>query len=575
MGSGMRRYESLLFKLFYFLLSATILYFIVAPVVSVFVYGLTSADGVGLSEQILPRVWRHMKNSLLVGGTVTLLATAFGLFASLALWRLRFVGRGLMRILVLMPLISPPFVGSVAFIMLFGKRGLITHTLLGFEVSPYGFYGIVTMQTIGLATLAYLVISSAIQKTDVTHEDAARSLGASEAQIFRTITLPLMVPEITVAAMLVFLASLSDFSTPIIIGGGFQTLASDLYIQINGLYNMRTAAISGMFLLLPCAAAFFIQRYYSGRNPVYSQAVSADVIEYQRVSRGVKTVLIFITSLFILFVLLQYAFIIIGAFTERWGYDYSFTLRHFQTIITKESAPFINTVKLAIPVGIISSLLGVLLAYIIKSKQYVMSRQIDFLATLPAAIPGILLGIGYLVTFRYPLLGAGRFYLTDLDPIILLGTGIIIYLICIYRYLYVGMKAGYALMEHLNPNLEIAAMNLGAGERRIFIDIIFPLLKPAFSAAFLKNFTSSMTTLGAIIFLLLPKNKVAVQQIFTIMTSSEIGAAAMMALMLSLLSLVLLALFQLLLNFKALAEYIQEVRQWGSNSRQSTKHTGG
>src|SRR5690606_11678896 len=98
------------------------------------------------------------------------------------------------------------------------------------------------------------------------------SLGASEAQIFRTITLPLMVPEITVAAMLVFLASLSDFSTPIIIGGGFQTLASDLYIQINGLYNMRTAAISGMFLLLPCAAAFFIQRYYSGRNPVYSQA---------------------------------------------------------------------------------------------------------------------------------------------------------------------------------------------------------------------------------------------------------------------------------------------------------------
>jgi iron(III) transport system permease protein len=130
-------------------------------------------------------------------------------------------------------------------------------------------------------------------------------------------------------------------------------------------------------------------------------------------------------------------------------------------------------------------------------------------------------------------------------------------------------------MEHLNPNLEIAAMNLVAGERRIFIDIIFPLLKPAFSAAFLKNFTSSMTTLGAIIFLLLPKNKVAVQQIFTIMTSSEIGAAAMMALMLSLLSLVLLALFQLLLNFKALAEYIQEVRQWGSNSRQSTKHTGG
>lgn len=564
----MKKHQSLIFKIYYALLAATILYFIVLPVVSVFAYGLTSTGGLELSEQILPRVWRHMQHSLQVGATVTFLSTAFGLFAALALWRVRFRGRSLMRILVLMPLISPPFVGSVAFIMLFGKRGLITHTLLGFESTPYGFTGIVTMQTIGLATLAYLVISSAIRKTDITHEEAARSLGASEGEIFRTITLPLMVPEITVAAMLVFLASLSDFSTPIIIGGGFQTLASDLYIQINGLYNMKTAAISGMFLLVPCAIAFFIQQYYSGKNLVYSQAVSAEVIEYQRVSRGVKTLLVGITGLFILFVLLQYSFILIGAFTERWGYDYSLTLRHLQTVLTKESDPFINTVKLAIPVGIISSLLGVLLAYIIKSKHYLLAKQIDLLATLPAAIPGILLGIGYLVTFKYPLLGVGRFYLTDLEPVILLGTGMIIYLICIYRYMYVGIKAGYALLEHVNPNLEMAAMNLGAGESRVFFDIFFPLLKPAFSAAFLKNFTSAMTTLGAIIFLLLPKNKVAVQQIFTIMTSTEIGAAAMMALMLSLLSLLLMALFQLLLHHKEVIKYIREVRLWVSNSRQ-------
>ena len=133
-----------------------------------------------------------------------------------------------MQVLVLMPLISPPFVGTVAFIMLFGKRGLITHSLLGLEISPYGFHGIVTMQSIGLATLAYLLISSAIRKTDVSPEEAARNLGAPEKKVFLTITLPLMIPEITVAAMLVFLTSMADFATPIIDWGAYQTLASDL-----------------------------------------------------------------------------------------------------------------------------------------------------------------------------------------------------------------------------------------------------------------------------------------------------------------------------------------------------------
>ncbi|NLI13944.1 MAG: iron ABC transporter permease [Peptococcaceae bacterium] len=251
MDKPVKRGQGFLLKTFYALIAVTIIYFIVLPIISVFYYGITSGSEAELSGKILPRVWKHMGNSLKVAIFVTFVSTSFGLLASITLWRMKFWGRKIMRILVLMPLISPPFVGSVAFIMLFGKRGLITYTLLGFEVSPFGYHGIVTMQSIGLATLAYLIISSAIKKTDVSYEEAARSLGAPEGKIFRTITLPLMIPEITVAAMLVFLVSMADFSTPIIIGGAFQTLASDLYIQITGLYNMKTASISGMFLFVP------------------------------------------------------------------------------------------------------------------------------------------------------------------------------------------------------------------------------------------------------------------------------------------------------------------------------------
>lgn len=565
--------QSYLLKIFYWLLSLSIIYFIVLPVCSVFIYGIASGSEAEFFQQILPRVWKHMKNSLQVAMAVTFISTSFGLLASITLWRIKFWGRRIMRILVLMPLISPPFVGSVAFIMLFGKRGLITHSFLGLEVSPFGYYGIVTMQSIGLATLAYLLISSAIKKTDVSHEEAARSLGASERDIFLSITLPLMIPEITVAAMLVFLASMSDFGTPIIIGGGFQTLASDLYIQITGLYNMKTASISGIFLFIPCFIAFFIQRYYSGKNMVYSHSISGEFIEYYRVKKAVKLLLILLSCVFVFFVFLQYAFIVIGAFTEHWGYNYSFTLRHLENILSKEAAPFVNSIKLAVPVALVSSILGVLLAYIIKSKSYPLSKQIDFFTTLPASVPGILLGIGYLVTFKYPLLGIGGFVLSELEPVILLGTGVIIYLICIYRYLYVGLKSGYALMEHVNPNLEIAAINLGASERRVFFDIIFPMLTPAFNVAFLKNFSSTMTTLGAIIFLLLPRNKVAVQQIFQVMTSSEIGAAAMMALMLSMLSLVFLGIFQLFINHEDISKYLRGCCQWVSSLGKLPKNT--
>jgi iron(III) transport system permease protein len=376
-----------------------------------------------------------------------------------------------------------------------------------------------------------------------------------------------MIPEITVAALLVFLTSLADFSTPIIIGGNFQTLASDLYIQITGLYNMKTAAISGMFLFIPCFLAFFLQKYFAEKKVYYSSVIAGKTIEYRNIPKIVKGLLLLLTGLFILFVFCQLAFIMIGAFTEHWGYDYTPTLRHFEKILTQQTAPFINSVQLAIIVSTVSSVFGVLLAYVLKAKNLPLRKSLDFMATLPAAVPGILFGIGYLVTFKYPLFGLGKFVFPQISPPILLGTGIIIYLICIYRYLYVGLKAGYALMEHLDPNIELAAINLGAKEHSVFLDIIFPLLKPAFIAAFFKNFSSTMTTLGAIIFLLLPSNKVAVQQIFQIMTSSEIGDAAMMALMLSFVSLALLGLFQVLFNYKQISFRIKEGLPWVSNFR--------
>ncbi|WP_048600985.1 ABC transporter permease [Rubeoparvulum massiliense] len=538
----MKRLDSL--KLLYYTLFGLLLYFVLVPVISVILYGVFPVESFHSLRQSLQRSLPYLQNSLWVAGVVTVLSVLIGLIAAITINRFHFKGKRLLRYAVLLPLINPPFVGSIAFIMLFGKRGLVTHGLLGLSVSPYGWQGIVIMQTLSLSALAYLIISSAIVKIDPNLEEAARNLGASELQIFKGVTLKMMYPEISTAGVLVFLASMADFGTPLIIGGPFHTLASDLYVQITGVYNMKTAAISGILLLIPCILLFFLQRNVIGKNHYYSVSTANTNIIYPHFNRPLRYLFIIITILYALFVVIKYLFIIIGAVTKQWGYNYTFTLEHIKTIFAQDYSPFINSIQLAFVVAFVSSILGVLLSYMIKRKSYRHQHVVDLLATLPAAVPGILLGIGYLVTFKYPLFGVGRFWLHSFPSIILLGTGVIIYLISIFRYMNVGLRAGYALIQHLNPDIEDAARNLGQSENKIFTQIVLPLMYPAFWIAFLKNFSSTMTTLGAIIFLLLPSNKVAVQQIFQTITSSATGVAAAMALLLSLTTALILGVLK-------------------------------
>lgn len=531
-----------------------LIYFIVVPVISVVIYGIGSEDSVFFSMSGLKRSFEYLFRSLKISVPVTLIATTMGMILSFTLNRIEFSGRRAMRIIALLPFVNPPFVGSISFIMLFGKRGLITHKMLGLTVSPFGPVGIITIQILGLSSLAYILISSSVNKVDTTLEDAARNLGASEGDIFRTVTFPLMIPEISSTSLLVFLASMSDFSTPLIIGGNFQTLASDLYIQITGLYDMETAAISGIILLIPCFGAFVLQKYYISRQSYFTDDSMSLDIRYKNMGRKTKGFLIGFCGFFLFIVFTKYFFIIIGAFTKQWGHDYTLTLDHFEVLFTNRYKPFINSVKLATTSAFIASLSGVLLAYLIRMKKMYKSFAADFMATLPAAVPGILFGIGYLVTFKYPLFGIGRYIFTDHKPLLLLGTGIIIYIICIARFMNTGLRSGYALLEHVHPDLEKASYNLGASEFAAFAGIIFPLMKDAFFASFLKSFSSGMVTLGAIIFLLLPSNKVAVQQIFQIITGNMMGTAAAMALFLSVLTLTLLGLFYLIFYYDDLVK---------------------
>lgn len=532
------------FQSVYYLLFISLIGFIAAPLLFVALYGIFPLSSGEVLTASLIRALPFLKRSLALAALVTPFSLLIGLSAAFTVHRFSFRLNSVFKYMLLLSLIHPPFVGSISFIMLFGKRGLITHDLFHLDVSPFGWQGVALMQVLGLSSLVYLILSSAIDKTDTSVEDAARNLGAPELRIFRDITLKRMAPELSSAAILVFLASMADFGTPLIIGGAFQTLASDLYIQITGLYDLKSAALSGILLLIPCIALFFLYRRISQRRSHFSLGLGGQDIRYRYSSSFVKYLFFSITAFYCLFVFLKYGFILIGAFTKHWGYDYAFTLDHLLKVFQKDLSPFFNSVRLAFATALVSSLAGVFLSYLIKRKDYRFRSLSDMLATIPIAVPGILLGIAYLVSFKYPFLGVGRYILRDWRPLVLLGTGVIIYIICIFRYLNVGMRIGYALIEHINPNIEDAARNLGQKEIRIYTDIVFPLIAPAFRYSFLRIFSTTMTTLGAIIFLILPSNKVAVQSIFQTITSSERGVAASMAVLLSLTILLMLGVFR-------------------------------
>jgi iron(III) transport system permease protein len=469
--------------------------------------------------------------SLSVAILVTIVSTLIGASGALAVRRLVFPGRSLIRLLFMVPLVCPPFVGSLSFIMLFGRRGLITNRLMGLSVSPFGWQGIATLEIISFGALAYLVVASGLDRLDTDQEDAARTIGAGERQIFRDVTLRSMKPELATAAVLVFLGSLADFGTPLIIGGAYQTLASDLYTQIIGLYDMKSAAISGLLLLVPSMAVFLFQRRSIVPGAYYATGSPTRDVRYRIPDRGLAVVLAGVAGVYSVVVAMQFGFIVVGAFSTHWNHDFTPTFAHFVTVLSGDLAPFINSLSLALVSALLASWFGVVLAYLIQRRRYPLRRTVDFIATMPAAVPGILFGIG-------------RIYLKGIAQPVLLGTGIIIFILCMFRYLNIGLRAGSALLDHIDPDLEDAARNLGRSDSGAFADISLPLLAPAMYGAFIKVFATTMTTLGAIIFLILPSNKVAVQQLFQIITGSGFEAAAAMGVILMTLTLVLLALFR-------------------------------
>jgi len=253
-----------------------------------------------------------------------------------------------------------------------------------------------------------------------------------------------------------------------------------------------------------------------GNSQFFSNRTVSSSYDEMKLSKWINVFLAIITWIFVFFMIMKYATILWGAFAKTWGVDFSLSLKHIKALNMRTFSSFIRSIEYAFIAGIVGSIIGLLLSYILERKKFFGSKVLDFVATLPYMIPGTFFGIGYLLAFHN-------------GPLVLTGTAAIIVLNCIYRQLPIGTKAGTAVLSQLNPELESSAMDLGAKDIYIFKDVVLPNLKPAFSISFINTFTTTMTTIGAIIFLISPSSKVATVVMFDYIKNGDIGSGAVFA----------------------------------------------
>jgi len=521
--------------------AVSIVLFVVYPLVRVFlasfqVDGNWTLEGyAALAERKLYR--SALLNSLGVGVLVGLLGVAIGFVAALVLTRLDVPGKRLLHYITILPIVSPPFVSAVSILFLFGFNGLITKQLLGLQdFSIYGFQGVVLSQVFTFAPIAYLSLRGVLASISPTLEDAALNIGATRWQAFWKVSFPLALPGIASAFLVVFIESMADFGNPLVLAGaGFPMLAPQAYLEITGSFNLSRGATLAIILLIPSLTAFAIQRYYLAKRQYITVTGKPTASTTKVVSEPVKWLLFALVVLFALFVTAFYAVILVGALTKVWGFNYTPTLQHFVYVFNVGFDTVKDTLIVALISTPISGLFGMLVAFLVVRRVFPGRTALEFGSILSFAVPGTVVGIGYILAFNAP-------------PLVLTGTLTILVLCFVFRYVPVGIQSGIAVLRQIDPSIEEAAQNLGADGLTTFRKVTLPLIAPAFFSGLVYAFVRAMTAISAAIFLVSANWNLMTVQILNQVGSGRLGVAAAYSVVVIVIVLIAIAVISTLVS---------------------------
>jgi iron(III) transport system permease protein len=499
-----------------------LLIFIVYPLLMLF--SRAFLDDGHLSLQALgatitaPKNLRALGNSLLLAMLVGVAGTLLGLIFAFTVERVHSARRvsRLIDFFTFLPLISPPFTTSIAFVFSFGPRGLITYELLGIKnVQVYGLTSTFAAETLTYFPIAYLALRPMLASISTSLEEAAFSLGGSRWHAFRTVTLPLVIPALANAFLLLFGCSLADFATPLILAGSdFSVLPTEAYLQITGMFDLKSGAILSLLLLVPAGLVFFVQeRLVAGRSYVTVTGKAGVLAQHDSVSGAAGAALLGFCLLMSALIVYFYLLLFYASIVLAFGANHTLTLDHYRVILS-EGLPAIRDTLIIAMIGMpLGGIYGIAIGYLVGRTTFISRKAMEVVSMLNYALPGTIVGIAYLLAFND-------------EPLALTGTATILIACYVFRYSPIGIRTTVALLQQIDRSMEEASLSLGAGSLTTFRRIMLPLILPAFFAGLGVVFIRSMTAISATIFLVSINWTLITVKILENMTEVALGPAA-------------------------------------------------
>jgi len=489
-------------------------------------------------------------NSLFMAVIVGALTTGLGLVFALLVTRTNLKFRRVIRAMSVLPIITPPFVIGLAIILLFGLSGIVTTFFADlFGVAPsrwiYGLPGIVLAQTLAYTPIAFLVLIGVVESISPSLEEAGQTLRAKPLQVFETISLPLMRPGIANAFLLGFIESMVDFGNPLVLGGNYDVLSTEIFFAIVGAqYDQGKAAVLAIVLLSFTLVAFYIQRFWLGKKSYTTITGKGDAGLPMRLPNMLSVPIIVTGLAWGAFTVIIYSIIVYGSFVNSWGLDYSLTFKHYLTAFSFNFGEdgvqwtgsawnsFWTTLTIALIAAPLTAAMGLIIAYLLSRHNFAAKNVFEFGTMLSFAIPGTVIGVSYILAFNVP-------------PIEITGTGIILIVSFIFRNMPVGLRSGVAAMSQLDKSLDESSLTLGANSFQTFTRIILPLLRPAILAALVFSFVRSMTAISAVIFLVSAEYDMATSYIIGRVENNDYGLAIAYSTTLIVLMLIIIVIMQI------------------------------
>ncbi len=521
--------------------TASMLLFVLHPLWSILRKSFDTDAGIGLDNYL--RYFGSGRTPEILGNTfaVSIMATAATIVLAYgfayAMHRSHMPAKGLLRLIALLPLFAPSLVQAQGLLLLLGRNGVINRTF-DLSIEVYGFWGIVIADTLYAFPHAFLMLSAALAVADARLYESATMLGASAWRAFWTITIPSTKYGLMSAIFIVFTIVITDFGNPMVIGGDFNVLATEMYNEVFGQANFERGAVIGVVLLLPAAIAVAIEHWIARRQYAVISAQSKPLTV--RPNPRFDALMLAYAAFVCLAILSILAIVVFASFVHLWPYNMTLSLRHYDFDVQQGSQPIWNSIWVSLAAAGIGMTATVCAAIVLTKYRNIGTRFLYFLAILPAAVPGTVLGLGYIIAFNDPA-----------NPLNVLYATFLILAICnVYHYHAQGFLIAATSLKQISATFDEASASLGANILRTLWKVTLPVIWPSVVSVGVFFFMRSMVTLAAVIFLFTPATQLAAVSVLLLEERGATNQAA--AFSVSIIAVVIGALLAAQLLFRLL-----------------------